>query len=179
MKRPLLAIVFVLFSCASTQKPADPPVRAEPVRAAPTTRPTPPEPPAFVDVGMGDASIRAAVARTSGARGLGLMGRASLAAGEGMIFLYPSPSDHSFWMKGCLISLDVLYVADDGTVLGMRTLPPPAPNATGEEMPRYLSPTPCRIVFEVAGGGAASRGVKSGSKLRLPDLTALFEASDP
>ena len=50
----------------------------------------------------------------------GLMGRKRICGGEGLL-LMNCPSVHSFFMK---ISIDVVYLSRDMTVVGIETLPP-------------------------------------------------------
>ena len=38
---------------------------------------------------------------------LGMMGRSTL--NGGMLFLFPEVAERSFWMKDCLISLDIVF----------------------------------------------------------------------
>jgi len=59
----------------------------------------------------------AEVARTPQEQALGLMRRQSLAKDRCMIFIYPEDGSRSIWMKNCLISLDVAWVKEDGTVV--------------------------------------------------------------
>ncbi|MGH8903633.1 MAG: DUF192 domain-containing protein [Egibacteraceae bacterium] len=49
------------------------------------------------------------VAATPRQRQRGLMGRAQLPAGAGMVFLYPQPVRQSFYMKNTLIPLDIAF----------------------------------------------------------------------
>jgi uncharacterized protein len=145
---------------------------------APATRPE--SRPNSVRVGFGSITLQCGVAATFGSRGVGLMGRKSLAADEGLLFVYRSPDPRSYWMKDCLIPLDIIYLKDDGEVISVTTAPPPDPKTPEAALPRYPSNKPCRLVLEVAGGLAAKSGVKAGSKLALPaEIERLFEKADP
>jgi uncharacterized protein len=136
--------------------------------------------PARIAIGFGSTTILAPIASTFDVRGAGLMGRRSLDANEGLLFVYRSPDSRSFWMKGCLIPLDIIYLKDDGEVLSVATAPPADPKASDADLPRYQSPAPCRLALEVAGGQAARAGVRQGSKLLLPESVAReFEKADP
>lgn len=137
--------------------------------SAPTTR-----------VAIAGKDVVVELATRDQARQRGLGGRTSLAADRGMLFLYRTADSHYFWMKDCLIGLDILYLADDGTVIGLATLPAPTPGAPESAIGRFPSPGPCRIVLELAAGQAAARGVHAGSQIVLPaNLRLLCAGADP
>ncbi len=46
----------------------------------------------------------------------GLMGRRSLAADAGMLFIYPRSHRVAMWMKDTLLPLDMLFVRSDGVI---------------------------------------------------------------
>jgi len=47
------------------------------------------------------------IAATPEQRALGLMGRSEVPRGTGMIFLFDEPAREGFWMKNCLVALDI------------------------------------------------------------------------
>jgi len=57
------------------------------------------------------------IAETYEQRQKGLMGRNTLKAQSGMLFLYDSPRRVSFWMKDTTISLDVIFLSANGKIL--------------------------------------------------------------
>ncbi len=67
----------------------------------------------MVTITQGTASLtlRVEVASTSALRQRGLMGRAKVPAGTGMLFTYPSVDAWGgYWMKNTLVPLDVAFV---------------------------------------------------------------------
>jgi uncharacterized membrane protein (UPF0127 family) len=50
------------------------------------------------------------------ARSRGLMGRKELAANSGMLFLYGKPQEIRMWMKDTPLSLDMVFIEQDGAV---------------------------------------------------------------
>lgn len=50
----------------------------------------------------------------------GLQGVEKLGEYEGMLFMYNKPQTVSFWMKDCLIDLDLVFIDDDGEVISVR-----------------------------------------------------------
>ncbi len=64
------------------------------------------------------------IADTSEERALGLMGRESLSANQGMLFVFESESIHGFWMKNTLISLDAIWINAQNQVVDVKTMVP-------------------------------------------------------
>jgi uncharacterized membrane protein (UPF0127 family) len=151
--------------------------RATTVPRGPATQPV--SRPSRLRLGFGRMTVQAAVASTFATRGAGLSFRKSLDSDEGLLFVYRSADSRNFWMKDCLIPLDIIYLKDDGEVIAVTTAPAPDPKTPEADLPRYPSPSPCRLVLEVAGGLAAKMGVKAGSKIALPESVArLFETAE-
>ena len=53
------------------------------------------------------------LAKTKEETSKGLMNREFLNKDSGMIFIFPTESIHSFWMKNTLIPLDIIYISKD------------------------------------------------------------------
>jgi uncharacterized membrane protein (UPF0127 family) len=109
------------------------------------------------------------VASTFALRAAGLSGRAAVPPGTGMLFLYSEADTRGFWMKGCLVPLDIAYVRDDGVVVDVGRLEAPPRGVDDDALPRFRSTQPVRVVFEAAAGEFARLGVVPGVTLRLPD----------
>jgi len=105
----------------------------------------------------------------------GLMGVKRLAENEGMLFVFPDVRVRSFWMKGCLISLDLIFLDSRGRVVSIQTMPPPAPGTPEDELKHYSSRWPARFAIELAAGEAAKLGLKENDQIPLPlkDLKGL------
>lgn len=127
-----------------------------------------PEATATVEVGFGDRTLRTDVVSTFAGRARGYMDRSRVADDEALLFVYASKDGRSFWMKNCLISLDILYLDDDGTVLDVLTAAPPPAGTADEDQPRFPSSFPVRLVLETRAGLAREAGVKTGDRVRLP-----------
>lgn len=95
-------------------------------------------------------------------RAKGLMFRESLADNAGMLFLYPEPQEVEFWMKNTPLSLDMVFVRQDGTIarIAERTTP------FSEEM--IASGEQVSAVLEVKGGMMRQLGIAVGDRLRHP-----------
>jgi uncharacterized protein len=91
----------------------------------------------------------------------GMMCRRSMQPGWGMVFLMTTTRPQSFWMKNTLIPLDILFLDEDWTLVGIvRDAEPRSLSARGVE-------TPSRFVLELAAGGAAKAGLALGDKARF------------
>jgi uncharacterized membrane protein (UPF0127 family) len=89
----------------------------------------------------------------------GLMFRRSLGANEGMLFLYPRPQEIQMWMKNTYISLDMVFIREDGTVLRVERDTEPFSLRT------IKSGGPAIAVIELLAGSADRLGIKSGDKI--------------
>lgn len=98
----------------------------------------------------------------------GLMFRTEMAPDAGMIFIYESPRVARFWMKNTILSLDMVFVGDDGVVVNV------AENTTPFSENTWSSDAPVRAVVELNAGQAAEHGIGPGTEAAHPS----FEAAD-
>ena len=90
------------------------------------------------------------------------MYRTSLAPGSGMLFDLGLRDDHKFWMHNTCIPLDLIYVDEDGLVVGIVENAP-----TLNDDSRGVG-CPSRYVLEVNAGWSRRHGVKAGQYMTLP-----------
>jgi uncharacterized membrane protein (UPF0127 family) len=109
------------------------------------------------DVPEGDAFYR------------GLGGRESLPDDWGMLFVFPEPGRHGFWMKDMLISIDIIWISAGGRVVDIQTAQP-EPGVADPQLKRYNPSGEATYVLEVRAGLAADKGVQAGdeAKIELP-----------
>ncbi len=109
-------------------------------------------------------AVAVEVARSDPERRKGLMHRERLAPDAGMLFVFDETSDHGFWMLNTLIPLDMIFIGEDGRIVGVvaRAIP-------GDLSPRSVG-APSRYVLEVNGGWAAAHGVASGDRVRFENV---------
>jgi len=88
----------------------------------------------------------------------GLMNRQSLPEHGGMLFDFGYERPIAMWMKNTLIPLDMVFIANDGRILGIaqRTVP-----MSLETIP---SPGPVRAVLELPGGTTEHEHIAVGDK---------------
>jgi uncharacterized protein len=118
-------------------------------------------------------AFMAEVAATDAEKAKGLMYRQALAKDRCMIFLYAEDGQHPIWMKNCLIALDVVWMAADGTIVEMaEQVPPVSPMFRGSDadVPTYGGHATARHFVEFAAGAIRRIGLKKGDRLGW-DLT--------
>lgn len=102
------------------------------------------------------------VANDSDEISFGLMDRESMDADKGMLFDFTPPREPAMYMKNTLISLDMLFIASDGTIemIARNTVPGSL---------RTISPgVPVKAVLELNGGIAADLGIQPGDSVLHP-----------
>ncbi len=119
----------------------------------------------------GGQALHVEVAESPIRRQLGYMFRERVGPEDGMIFLFEEAAFHSFWMKNVRFSLDLLWMAGDGTVVDASLETPPCRE---DPCPSYRPMARALYVLELAGGRAEKLGIRPGQTLQvlLPKLTA-------
>ncbi|HBB54787.1 MAG TPA: DUF192 domain-containing protein [Hyphomonadaceae bacterium] len=106
------------------------------------------------------------LADTAQERQLGLMNVESIADDYGMLFDFGQTAPVSMWMKNTLLSLDMLFVGEDGTVKSIARRTKPLSTRT------IPSGAPVKAVLEIRGGRASELGVKVGDRIEHPLFAA-------
>ncbi len=142
-----LVVVVALLALACARHPADPGDPGAPV--------------VVETAGGARATVRVELARTDAERSKGLMFRRALPEDAGMLFLFDESADHGFWMRNTLIPLDMIFIGEDGRIVGIveRAVP-------HSEQSRSVG-APSRYVLEVNGGWARAHGVARGDRVRF------------
>ena len=113
----------------------------------------------FLDGGAPVVSILLEAADTPEARRRGLMGRESVPPICGMEFRGLSGGGH-FWMKGCLVPIDVAFVDADGIVTRTYEMP-----ADPEGVKRYPYGPETASAIEAMGGFLRKWGIRRGFRV--------------
>jgi uncharacterized membrane protein (UPF0127 family) len=111
-----------------------------------------------------DKTFYVELAETEIAQARGLMFREHLAHDRGMFFIFRDEDMRAFWMKNCLISLDILYFDKSFKLVSAQNNAPPC---TTPACPSYPSSAPAMYVLELAAGTADKLGVKPGDKVEF------------
>jgi hypothetical protein len=99
-------------------------------------------------------------------RAKGLMFRKELPEGRGMLFDFKREQDVSFWMQNTYISLDMLFIRGDGTILRI------AENTEPLSTRMVPSGGPVLAVLEVIAGTSRKLGIAPGDRVAHPIFKA-------
>ena len=113
----------------------------------------------FPDAGV---SVDAELARTDDENERGLMFRTSMGEDEGMFFFLGERRVQTFWMHNTCIPLDMLFIDDDGTIVGVVESAPVLDDGVRSV------PCPSRFVLEVNAGWTRRHHVKPGQRVVIP-----------
>jgi uncharacterized protein len=116
-----------------------------------------------VHVKVANTSVVAEYADTLEKQILGLGGRSSLGENEGMLFPQDKTNEiSSFWMKGMLIPIDIIWINDE-KIIQIDKNAQPEKAETPENMYRfYRSISPVTAVLEVRSGFCDKNNIKVG-----------------
>jgi uncharacterized membrane protein (UPF0127 family) len=118
----------------------------------------------FVDATKSDGkdpSAEIEVAENEHDRQRGLMYRTSMAEDHGMIFRMGEHKNHTFWMHNTCISLDMLFIDNDGVIVGIEENTPTMDDST------FQVGCASTYVLELNAGWARKHGVVAGQRTRL------------
>jgi len=111
----------------------------------------------------GVVTVRVEVVSTPETRQRGLMGRTSLEADAGLLFIWPEDASSSFHMKDTLIPLSIAFIAADGRVLRILDMEP----CTADPCPTYDPKTSYRMALEVNQGAFSRWEVREGDRAHV------------
>ncbi len=117
--------------------------------------------PISAQVKVGDQTIDLEVAKTAAQQEMGLMYRKQLEDNRGMLFPFNPARPVGFWMKNCLINLDMVFLRN-GQVVAIANNAPPCQK---EPCPVYGPQTSVDQVIELRGGRAKELGIQQGDRL--------------
>jgi uncharacterized membrane protein (UPF0127 family) len=108
-----------------------------------------------------ELTFQVEVADTPAKRELGLQYRRDLPPDRGMIFLFPTESEHSFWMKNTPIPLDMIFISKDLKIVGI--VEQAVPFSTDSRS----VPAASQFVLEINGGLSKRHGIKAGDSVQF------------
>jgi uncharacterized protein len=112
-----------------------------------------------------ELTFQVEVADTPAKRELGLQYRRDLPADRGMIFLFPTESEHAFWMKNTPIPLDMIFISKDRKIVGI--VEQSVPFSTDSRS----VPAASQFVLEINGGLSKRHGIKIGDSVGFQGLS--------
>ena len=114
---------------------------------------------------IGDRAFTLEIADTAALRAKGLSDRADLPTGTGMLFVFPAPDRHAFWMKDMQFPVDILWFDAD------RRLVTALSNVSPDTYPQVFEPTAESLyVVELPAGTADAQGFRPGTELGAEEL---------
>ena len=150
----VLAALLVLMACA---QPPSPPAAAMEQSEVSLPR----------LVFPGGYAVHVELATDDATRAQGLMYRDRLRDNTGMLFIFPSSSEQSFWMKNTLHPLDMIWIDEGRRVVHVKHDVPPC---KADPCPSYAPGVPAKYVLEVAGGVARQQGIETGQTVQFEGL---------
>jgi uncharacterized membrane protein (UPF0127 family) len=102
------------------------------------------------------------IAITDKERARGLMYRSELPEGRGMLFDFSPEQDVSMWMQNTYVSLDMIFIRADGSILRI------AENTEPRSERIISSGGRVRAVLEVVAGTAKKLGIAPGDRVAHP-----------
>ncbi|MBT8319761.1 MAG: DUF192 domain-containing protein [Gramella sp.] len=88
----------------------------------------------------------------------GLMYRESMQEDQGMLFIYDSERERSFYMKNTYIPLEIIYYEADSSLVSIQK------NATPRDETSLPSEGPAQFVLEINGGLSDQWGIADGDR---------------
>jgi hypothetical protein len=136
--------------------------------------PTAAQPLATASVRLGGVTHQLEVASHPASRARGLMGRTDVPATGGMLFVFPDDAPRQFWMRDCLVDIDVAFLDRQGRIVAthrMKVEPPRRPGESEEQyqgrLRAYPSLAPARFAIELRAGTLVARGLSVGDHVDL------------
>jgi hypothetical protein len=113
------------------------------------------------------ASVEVRVADTAEKRYTGLSDTASLGPDEGMLFVHGSEARQTYVMRDMAFPLDMVFVAENGTVTRIHHAPLPPEGTDNADLTRYSGQA--KYVLEVPLNYTDEHGVEVGDRLVIPE----------
>ena len=112
---------------------------------------------------VGKDSVYVYVADTEARRELGLSGRESMPTDEGMLFVFPIEGKFSFWMKDMKFPIDILWLANDGSIIYIQK------SVSPDTYPQEFAPETglARYVLELPSGYSQEHNLDIGDKVSI------------
>ncbi len=109
---------------------------------------------------FGSDTVRAEVANTPALRSRGLMYRDAVPEGTGMLFVFDTEGERSFWMQNTYVALDLAFIDADFRVVDIQQMEP-------ETTDIHDGARPAMFALEVRQGWFAEKGIAVGDRCQL------------
>lgn len=115
-----------------------------------------------ITVHVAGLPLQVEVASNPTSRARGLEFRSTLAANEGMLFVFPEPIKGGFWMKDTYINLDIGFFDDQGRLIET------CPMTAMDYVSRCVPSKPTKYALEVRRGWFTANQITANAPLQLP-----------
>lgn len=126
--------------------------------------------PNSVDITLRGNSYNLEIANTNAQREKGLMNRSSMAKDSGMIFVFDVAGIYPFWMKNTLITLDIIWLDQNGKVVFIKENAGPCSNIVSVVCHTIIPNAISKYVIELNSGEVEKIGLKVGDSVEIPSL---------
>ena len=116
---------------------------------------------------VGDKELTVTVADNSSERAQGLSGRESLAADEGMLFIYDRPTYPGFWMYDMNFDLDMIWILENQVIDITENVPAPPPGTPKSQLNKYYPDDVVDMILEVNAGYSQKNNIQIGDTVEL------------
>jgi uncharacterized membrane protein (UPF0127 family) len=121
----------------------------------------------FATADGGHLNITCEVADDTFERTKGLQHREDLPMGKGMLFVYDEPAYLSFIMPNMNFPLDIIFIAENGTVVNVEEAEPEDPGTPRSDYVRYRSDGEVKWVVEINQGLSREHGIGPGTRVLI------------
>ncbi len=111
-----------------------------------------------IELSAGMYRIDAEVAANEATRMQGLMNRRSLAASQGMLFVFRQADRHCMWMRNTYVPLSVAFLDRNGHILNIEDMQP-------ESETSHCAARAASFALEMNLGWFADKGIKPGARI--------------
>lgn len=97
----------------------------------------------------------------------GLSGRTSVPENGGMAFVFREARNYHFWMKDTLVSLDIVWIANDHIIDLDSRIPVPTPGTKDTDLSVYTAQSKSSLVLEIPAGTIEKQGISVGDRVQI------------
>ena len=119
---------------------------------------------------INDIIIPVELADTDQKRSEGLSDRTELKQDSGMLFVFNSNGKTPFWMKDMKFSIDIIWINEAKTIVGIDKDAQPQPGTADQDLKRYYPPEEVKYVLEVNAGFSDKNNLKVGDSVDLSSI---------
>ena len=124
--------------------------------------------PSLKEIKVGGKAIKVTLANEPEERAKGLSSVSSLPEDQGMLFVFETKDTYpSFWMKGMIMPIDIIWVNDGKIVKIDKNIAPPPTGTVDKDLKLFRPDKPIDYVLEVTGGFSDKNNLKTGDETQF------------